>query len=335
MIRRFTSRLQSFLLEGINQKRGRHFTASVPSEKTASYIVVTPHLVHLAPLAAQNAGEGIFPVFVINGLSPTDIKWLTEVSPATAILPLLASLSGNRESLIEHGRIIDTLIDSENRPFFIQDADCFITDRAYWDQLGLASEHHYASGPFLRTIKSTNESFPETFLLGLNLQLLRRYRTSLGLSARCATTARRKLQTALTDAGYPEGHYLETLKDSYDTLQQYWVLARHDGYLFRHCEGEDEEVFHIGGTSYLFRQFDDLAHWDYWPLAVHYFHLRLLEMPTCAPFRSRFARIFEVHQSSEKLLEGFPDFASGWRRKNADLVIEKMDAAKLYSSLPG
>ena len=40
---------------------------------------------------------------------------------------------------------------------------------------------------------------------------------------------------------------------------------------------ENRDLCHIGGTSYLKNSDYDLTHWDYWPLSVRYFNLRLME----------------------------------------------------------
>ena len=99
----------------------------------------------------------------------------------------------------------------------------------------------------------------------------------------------------LQAAGYSPGHYLEKRKDYYDTLQQFWVAASHQGYVFRRIEGAGSAVYHVGGTSYLHRTLDNLSHWEYWPLNVHYFHLRLLDMPGCSRFESRFRDLRSLH----------------------------------------
>jgi hypothetical protein len=138
----------------------------------------------------------------------------------------------------------------------------------------------------------------------------------------------------LSDAGYPAGRVLETYKDYFDTLQQYWVVATHQGMKYRRVPGEGDTVHHIGGTSYLYKSFEKLDHWDYWPLAVHYFNLRILEFAGAAPFRTRFANLIDFHGSAESLLRRFPDFGNGWRKKSADEILLKLGARSIYTPEP-
>ena len=54
--------------------------------RTPSFIVVTPHLTHLAPLATQNAGPGVQPVFVANGIGEGDRAWLAAQCPSYLLI---------------------------------------------------------------------------------------------------------------------------------------------------------------------------------------------------------------------------------------------------------
>jgi hypothetical protein len=298
--------------------------------KLNTFIVVTPHLIHLAPLAALNPGKGIRPVFVSNGLSSGDISWLESIAPQVPVIPLKASLGGNPDSLLGHGVIIDCLASASHEAFCIQDADCFVSDATFWDHVSLDLEKEFAACAFVRKAKGDMPEFPETFLAVLNAPLLRRYRMKYRISAESSAEAPPRARAVLAEAGYGRGEVLENLKNYYDTLQQYWVVATHEGFSFRRLDGEGKTVHHIGGTSYLHRSFENLSHWDYWPLAVHYLHMRVLEMPGAIRFRKRFAKLFEVHDSAAALLGAYPDFAAGRRRANADAILDSLGAAQLY-----
>lgn len=327
--KRFASQARRRILRKANERTCRaedqSWTGQMPS-----FIVVTPHLTHLAPLATRNAPDGVQPVFVANGITHADEDWLSQHAPGVPILRFRTSLTGNEDSMLEHGEVIDALAAATGRPFCIQDADCFVTDAAFWETVALNAETEYAAGPFVRRYAESDQTFPETFFLCLNGQVLQDYQTRLGLSAVCAERPGGRTADALAEAGYPEGQVLEPQKPYYDTLQQFWVLAEHDGLRFRTLAGENEAVHHIGGTSYLHRSFEDLAHWDFWPLNVHYVHLRLLEQPACAPFQSRFSALFATHGSAAALLESYPDYASGWRRSHVEEMMAALSADALY-----
>lgn len=327
--------VRAAILGVMNDRVCRRAGASLRAGSLPSYIVVTPHLVHLAPMAAQNHPPHVQPVFVANGIGETDLAWLTRISPGIPVVALRVSIAGNSESLIEHGVVINHLARAKSGQFCIQDADCFVTEPAFWNSMRLDPATEYAAGPFLREREGEVPEFPETFLLCLNGELINKVRRDYDITSESTARPRRKVRKLLAQAGYAPGEYLETRKHYYDTLQQFWVAARLDGFTYRLVPGDGASVHHVGGTSYLHRSFENLDHWDYWPLNVHYFHLRLLELPQCAAFRPRFAKLIVFHESSGNLLARFPEFAAGWRRRESDLIIDRTGAAALYGELPG
>jgi hypothetical protein len=285
----------------------------------------------MAPLAAASHGELVQPVFIANGIGDADIAWLSSICPDVPILRLKTSLRGNASSLLAHGSVIDILSQVSEAAFCIQDADCFVIDSSFWHSMRLDETKHYATGPFLRApTGSDRPDYPETFLLLLNSRLMSTLRRSEGIRASATDRPNRRARRMLKAAGYPSGRFLETLKQYYDTLQQYWVAASYRGYSYNHVTGEGKSVFHIGGTSYLYEDFSDLPHWDYWALNVQYFHLRLLELPACEQFRDRFAKLRKFHGKPSNLIRNHPDFASGWRRAQSDSILECSPGMKVY-----
>ena len=312
--------VRSSLLWRLNTRIIARGVKSLPPDTLKSYIVVTPHLVHLAPLATLNHGPRVQPVLVANGLSEADITWLSEMTDAP-VIRLKSSLGRSPDSLLAHGTIIDYLADTNPGAFCIQDADCFISDQSFWNSVNIDLSSEYAVCAFVRNGDGDRADFPETFLTILNAPLMREYRRNHDVTSESSSRVSPRAQQALSEAGYPAGRVLETLKDYYDTLQQFWVVATHHGFRFRQIPGEGSTVHHIGGTSYLYRAFDNLDHWDYWPLAVHYLNLRILESPKTSVFRQRFAGLFEFHGSADQLLIKYPAFASGWRRQTSERII--------------
>jgi hypothetical protein len=321
------------LLGIANSRIAKKACARLDESRTPSFIVVTPHLVHLAPLAAENHGSRIQPVFVANGIGGPDIAWLRKLSPSVPVIPLRSSLRTGSESLLDHGVVVELVSRALiGKSFAIQDADCFVTDDRFWSTLELDEKKEYAVGPFERGADGDRPAFPETFLVELNGALLARLRREHGITAEAAARPSKRSREVMKAAGYVEGRYLESRKQYFDTLQQFWIASQSAGYNYRIVKGEGESVHHIGGTSYLHRTLQDLAHWDYWPLNVHYFHLRLLELPECARFRDRFTALFQLHSSSRLLLEAYPEYATGWRRRESDLIIDKTMAQSRYGA---
>lgn len=316
-----------------NARAAKNACDELSTSRLGSFIVVTPHLVHLAPLAAMNHGPGVQPVFVANGINARDAEWLARLAPQVPLIPLRSSLRDDSESLLDHGVVVEIISKALHaRSFAIQDADCFVTDPAFWDTIVLDEKSEFAVGPFERGADGDRPAFPETFLVRLNGPLLSLQRQQSRITAEATSTPSSRARDVMKSAGYGDGRYLESRKQYFDTLQQFWIASTLAGYRYRIIPGDGESVHHIGGTSYLHRTYDDLAHWDYWPLNVHYFHLRLLELPECARFRDRFSALFRMHKNSSALLEAYPDYASGWRRRESDLIIEKTQAESRYSA---
>ena len=66
----------------------------------------------------------------------------------------------------------------------------------------------------------------------------------------------------------------------------------------------------------------DLEHWDYWPLSVIFFNLKLLELPAGKRFQDRFTGIINKFGSSENLLAVYPEFSETWRFKEMQLILD-------------
>ena len=336
VMRRLAAALRSTILWRTNTHRAKLALAGTAQDRPRSYIVVTPHLIHLAPLATLNHGGRVQPVFVANGINHDDSEWLRMMCPEVPIVPLRASLGNNPDSMLSHGIVIDYLAQAELGAFYIQDADCFVSDRSFWSFTAMDLTAEYAVCAFVRKGSEDRPEFPETFLTALNAPLLRKYRKLYGVVSESVPTADSRAMRILDDAGYPAGRVLETYKDYFDTLQQYWVIATHQGMRHRRAAGEGETVHHIGGTSYLYKSFEKLAHWDYWPLAVHYFNLRILEMPAVERFRKRFKGLIDYHGSADALIEAYPHFAGGWRKRSADRIISELGVERVFGfAIPG
>jgi hypothetical protein len=262
----------------------------------------------------------IAPILLANGLGDDDVRWLRSVCSGVPVIHLKAGIRKNSKSLLPHGVIIDLVSSAGNGPICLQDADCFVSDPAFWDQVVLNVQTDYAAGPFWKA-SGLNDGYAETFFVVLNRDLLVKCRRLYGITSEVVITPRKRARPFLIKAGLGANRFPEESKDYFDTLQQFWVVAEADGFKFRRIDGANKTIHHIGGTSYLHNVFDELSKWDYWPLNVHYFHLRILEQPEFARFQPRFESLFRFHRGSQELLESFPEYRDGWRRKLTDSVL--------------
>ncbi len=330
IFRALKRRLRGLALRRSNVGRLRRFIWEGCGEtQIPLLIILTPDLVHMAPLAVALKSPAFWPVFILNGVSKPDRSWLDSLVGDVKMFELKASLTGNSKSLIEHGTVIEYFFEASRHSFCIQDADCFVTDERFFADLKLNESEQFATGPFTKDLPQIK--VPDTFFLYLNAPLFRRLRSHYGLIARTSRNVPKKFEEIAAKAGFPAGVYPEQKKGAFDTLQLFWILAGQLGARFKQVPGEGERVFHIGGTSYLSRETSDLAHWDFWPMNVHYFNLRLLSLPKCARFRERFASLTRLHGDCDSLLANSPEYRRGWRHAQVEHILERLNADRIYA----
>jgi len=323
IISQVKQQVRSLLLSSINQRKLKiNLTQKLDSARIPVFLVFVPELVHLAPFQVNALSSEYETIFLLNGVSLEDEEWLRDQFPEIIIQRLITSLRKNEKSILGHANVIDDLFSVFQKPFCIQDPDCFITDPSFFDRLGLDIESEFAAGPFTKKPTNHGHALPDTFFLKLNPTIFKKISRKYLISARPVTTLPEKALQTASLLGYVQGEFPEQFKGYFDTLQAFWVLALCESYRFRKVPGAGRSIFHIGGSSYLHRSDISLDHWDYWPLSVQYFNLRLLEMPQNVRFRSRFTKLFSDYGSSGALLEMYPEFNYGRRFAECEKIFE-------------
>jgi hypothetical protein len=276
---------------------------------------------HLAPLAVLHGNPRIAHLIVGNGLSPGDVEWIRARAPGTPVLRLKASLQGNPDTYLSHAEVVRLCEKASRGDFCIQDADCFVTDPVWWNELQFGSNAAYAAGPFRKPIERIGGWMPETYLVLINKGGYRR-REAYGVHPDISADPT-PLGDRLRAQGIGEPFFPDAAKSYFDTLQKHWLAAVLDGEQFRLLPGADISVHHIGGSSYLTgRETTDVSHWDYWPLNTVYFHLRVLEFPRFARFRTRFGNLYERYGSPHQLLAKYPGFKHSQRFVKSEKILE-------------
>jgi len=299
-----------------NLRRARRFAADLTTGAPPVFILTNPADLHFAPLAVSTRSKSHTQIFVGNGLSDSDSAWLRERCPGIPILRLSASLSGNAASYLPHGELVDLLALSLDEPFFIQDADCFVLDPAFFEHLRIPDETEYAAGPYWKDCPDWNHLLPDTFLVGINSSSLRRVRNDYQVDASITVTPPKRAASKLAETGVLGTWFPEQTHDKhyFDTLQLSWILATLDGEKFGKIEGQSERVHHVGGTSYLAADPSmDLSHWDWWPLNTVYTTMRVLEYPGSQPLRARFRHLYENFGDANEIESQYPKFLESSR----------------------
>lgn len=317
-----TSFVRMQALSLINRKRiDRAIIRTGNSSAPVIAFIFTENLMHFAPFCLPDTGGRFEPLLVLNGVTDESAKWLTQMYPNKPTVRLKTSLTGNSQSLLPHAAVLNDLLAVIQKPFCIQDPDCFVTNPRFFENLTV-NESEFAAGPFVKRPTDHDHVLPDTFLLMLNSSLYHRLSREFGISTDLIPSLPRKAMQAAQKLGYQPGQFTENFKGYFDTLQAYWIVAQAEGKRFRLLEGAGESVFHIGGTSYLHNSDYDLAHWDYWPLSVQYFNLRLLEQPVNARFRKMFPALSSTYSDGEDLLRKYPMFRDGYRYRDIETILK-------------
>jgi hypothetical protein len=304
------------LLRHGNLRRVRDFAAGLPAGGDLIFIFTNPADLHFAPLAAAARSEAHRQVLVGNGLSDHDVTWLQERCRGVPILRLSASLIGNAASYLAHGELVDLLALTFAEPFFIQDADCFVLDGAFFQQLRTPAKGEYAAGPWWKSCPNWDQVLPDTFLVGVSPAALAENRKRYGVSAAIAGAAPRAARARLEKGGLSPAWRPELNYDKryFDTLQLSWILSTLDGMCFGRNTGLTSMLHHVGGTSYLAaKPSQELTRSDWWPLNTCYTTLRILERPGWEGLRSRFVHLTERFGNAEQIVRDYPAFLDSRR----------------------
>jgi len=317
----FLRATRSKALHWVNHCRLHSVAATLRSDgRLPVFVIASPLDMHLAPLAVRHGHPRIAHVIAGNGLSPGDVEWIRGGAPGTPVVRLKASFQGNPSTFLSHAEVVRLCEEASRGDFCIQDADCFVTDPAWWNELCFESGAEYAVAPFRKPIHQLGGWMPETYLVRINKQgycLRQAYGVHPDI-----TTDPKPLGDRLRAQGVREPYFPDTAKAYFDTLQKHWLAAFLDGEQFRVVPGADTIVHHIGGSSYLTgRQVPDVSHWGYWPLNTIYFHLRILEFPQFARFRPRFGHLYESYGSAERILAKYPDFRQSQRFARSEKIL--------------
>lgn len=332
MALRISVALRTKTLSLINRSRiSRAMRNSQIADRQLIVFIFTEQLMHFAPFCIPETDGRFELLLLLNGVTDESASWLADLLPGTCVVRLKASLKGNARSLLSHAAVLNDLLAVIRQPFCIQDPDCFITDARFFDDVHV-DENEFAAGPFVKRPTDHDHVLPDTFFLMLNSRLFHRLSSEFGISAELITSLPTKAMKAAQTFGYQPGQFTENFKNYFDTLQAYWIVAQAEGKNFRLLPGAGESVFHIGGTSYLHKCDYDLAHWDYWPLSVQYFNLRLLEQPVNARFRKMFPELTATYSDSEDLLRKYPMFQQGYRYRDIQTILDACLNSRLSAS---
>ena len=154
--------LRCMVLRWVNHYRFHAALGGKLDGQLPVFVIASPPDMHLAPFAVLHSHPRIRHIIVGNGLSAGDGEWIQAQVSAVPVVRLKASLKGNARTYLSHAEVIRACQKSSSADFAIQDADCFVTDPAWWNEFRLQSDSQYAAGPFYRPIHGLGAWMPDT-----------------------------------------------------------------------------------------------------------------------------------------------------------------------------
>jgi hypothetical protein len=300
-------------------------------DRLPTFVIASPPDMHLAPLAVLHGNHRIAHVIVGNGLGARDIEWIKAQAPTVPVVQLTASLDGNAKTYLPHAEVVRLCQKASRGDFAIQDADCFVTETAWWNDFRISSKSEFAAGPFYKPLQKIGHSVPDTYLVAINAVGYQR-RESQGIQPNIYNDTH-PVARQLQARGITGPYLPEEGKGYVDTMQMHWLAATLDGEEFRPLPGADSSVFHVGGSTYLTtKTITDVSHWDYWPLNTCYFHMRVLELPRFASIKSRYGYLFQNYGSPENVIQKYPEFKKSKRYSASETILDCFSDYLLSSS---
>jgi len=316
------SDLRFHLLRLANLHRLRPLAAGLGKDpRLPVFVCATRQDAHLAPMAVLHSHPRIRHIILANALSAADTEWLRQEAAGVPVVRLKASLRGDALTYFTHAELIRLSALVSPSDFCVQDADCFVTESAWWEELRLASPAEYAAAPFQFPIQGMNESMPRTFLILISAAAYRR-RLKQGILPDYSCDLE-PLTAQLRARGIEPPYFPEHSKDYFDTLQKQCLAAVLDGEPFRLLRGADQIVFHVGGSSYLTERSErvDPNCENPWALNAPYFYMRVLEFARFERFRARFANLYRLYGSSDKMLAEYSWFRQSKAFRTSELIL--------------
>ena len=307
--------VRNVALRLINTRRIYTALEGMPQDCTIPiFVIASPRDMHLAPAFVRQVPRPFVCLLLANGLTQTDIKWLKSRIADIPLVPLIASLSGNSRTYLSHGSVIRAAADACRRDFVIQDADCVVLNSGVWTAILNTPSDAYAAGPFWKPCNYPQFSLPDTFLVRISWDPYSRSMSKWKITPEIAVKCPANIGAALTKRGIAASQYPDTDKQYFDTLQLLWLAMELDGAAFHEVNATSEDVFHVGGSSYLMEhQSTARTEQSEWTAGTIWFHLRYLELTNDPFLLQRYKHLPRIWGDSNSFASRFPKFQSSSR----------------------
>jgi hypothetical protein len=316
-IRKLFAKYRDAALHLINVRRIAHDLRNLPPGTSLPvFVIASPRDMHLTPFFLRPPPTPFGCLVLANGLGSEEVKWLREKLDGVAVSPLAASVTGNPNTYLSHASVIQAAADAWNADFVIQDADCVVRDPSKWLELQNIQQNAYAAGPFWKPCNYPQFTLPDTFLVRLQWSLFKEAMRAWETDAQITLKMPPRLASALQPLGIAGTMYPDTDKKYFDTLQTLWLALELGQRKFQRTSGAGDEVFHVGGSSYLMENRYALNPVQSpWTAGTLWFHMAFIEQMNDGFLKNRFTSFRDMWKSSQHIAEQFPGFQNSQRHR--------------------
>ena len=216
------------------------------------FCVVIPGSLHIVKLCLSFIPKNQECILVLNGLDKWEIEWIKQHLKVKGLIIF--------PYMIQHGIVINYLVNWMKKPFGLIDYDCFVFCQDYFEKIKLISNRTLLSSYFCFNNENLDLVFPETFFLYVNTLAIKRLQKQFKITPKkyawneIPVSVQTKMETiGISKTNLPEGY-----KEIFDTLRALMVLGLTEGYQFNFPKGyidnylltkEMGNIFHVGAVS--------------------------------------------------------------------------------------
>jgi len=268
------------------------------------FIIAIPGSLHIVELCLHYVPSSQNIIIISNGLSQWEYEWSRDNLQYAGLVSI--------SKILEHGQVIDIIINHYQKPFGILDYDCFVFNPSIYSKITDIDNNTMLNALFVHRNELMNLDIPETFILYINCELIKKIQTKYDVNSQIQKfhQVSKKAKVALENIGINEMNYPEEHKDYFDSLRLWYCLGILEGYKTNFLKrlptvsSSSDDIFHVGGSS------NKLNFNSKWVLRGSYFWWRVLETCRHKEIQKVYHERYGNYRSSDIL------------RKNQDLSLQ-------------